>query len=54
MQANLYQKCTFIVSSDSIINFLANSYFIVQIHHAKSLKMKNNMSLYLIFWLEYS
>ena len=42
MQAISYQKFTFIVSCDSdvIIDFLANSYFIVQIHHAKSFKIK--------------
>ena len=37
MQAILYQTFTFIGSCDSIIDFLANSYFIVKIHHAKSL-----------------
>ena len=34
---------------DSIIDFLANSYFIVQIYHAKSFKMKYFRSLYLNF-----
>ena len=37
-----------------IIDFLANSYLIVQIHHTKSFKMKFSMSLYLNFQLEYS
>jgi hypothetical protein len=32
---------------DSIIDFLANSYFIVQIYHAKSFKMKYIRSVYL-------
>ena len=39
---------------DSIIDFLANSYFIVQIYHEKSFKMKYSMSLYLNFLFEYS
>ena len=54
MQAISYQTFTFIVSCDSIIDFLANSYFIVQIHHVKSFKMKYSMSLYLNSSLEYS
>ena len=54
MQAISYQKFTFIVSCDSIKDFLANSYFIVHIHHAKSFKMKYDMSLYLNFSLKYS
>ena len=47
---------TFDINShcDSIIDFLANSYFIVQIYHAKSFKMKYIMSLYLNFSLRYS
>ena len=49
-----YQTFIFIVSCDFIIDFLANSYFIVQIHHAKTFKMKYSMSLYLNFSLEYS
>ena len=36
------------------LDFLANSYFIVQIYYAKSFKMKYSMSLYLNFSLEYS
>ena len=35
---------------DSIIDFLANSYFIVQIYHAKTFKMKYIRSLYLNFF----
>ena len=54
MHAILYQTFTFIVSYDSIIYSMANSQFIVQIHHAKSFKMKYSMSLYLNFSLEYS
>ena len=38
---------------DSIIDFLSNSYFIVQIYHAKSFKMKYIRSLYLNFLLRY-
>ena len=53
-QAISYQTFTFIVSCDSVIDFLSNSYFIVEIHHAKSFKMKYSMSLYLNFSLEYS
>ena len=34
---------------DSIIDFLANSYFIVQIYHDKSFKMKYIRSPYLNF-----
>ena len=49
MQAISYKTFNFIVSCDSIIDFLANSYFIEQIHHAKSFKMKYSMSLYLNF-----
>jgi hypothetical protein len=52
MQA--YQTYFFIVSCDSITDFLSNSFFIVQIHYAKSFKMKYSMSLYLIVSLEYS
>ena len=40
MQAISYQTYIIIVSCDSIIDFLANSYFIVEIHHAKSFKIK--------------
>ena len=54
MQAISYQTYTIIVSCDSIIDFLANSYFIVEIYHAKSFKMKYCMSLYLNFSLDYS
>ena len=54
MQAISYQTYTIIVSCDSIIDFLANSYFIVEIHHAKSFEMKYCMSLYLNLSLEYS
>jgi hypothetical protein len=54
MQAISYQTFTYIVSCDSIIDFLANSYFIVQIYHAKSFKMKFSVSLYLNLSLEYS
>ena len=54
MQANSYQTFTFIVYYDSITDFLVKSYFIVQIHYAKSFKMKYSMSLYLNFSLEYS
>ena len=39
---------------DSNTDFLANSYFIVQIHHAKSFKMNYIRSLYLNFLLRYS
>ena len=53
MQA-IYQTFTSIVSLDSIIDVLANSHFIVQIHHVKSFEMKYSMSLYLNFSLEYS
>ena len=45
MQAISYQTFTFIVSCDSIIDFLANSYFIVQIHHAKSFKIRRYVEL---------
>ena len=45
MQAISYQTFTFIMSCDSIMNFLANSYFIEQIHHAKSFKTKYNLSI---------
>jgi hypothetical protein len=54
MQAISYQIFTFIVSCDSIKDFLANSYFIVQIYHAKSFEIKYSMYLYLNFSLEYS
>ena len=39
---------------DSIIDFFANSYIIVQIYHAKSFKMKYIRSLYLNFLFRYS
>ena len=52
MQAISYQTFTFMVSCDSIIDFLANVYFIVQIYHAKSFKMKCIRSLYLNFLLK--
>ena len=52
MQAISYQTFTFIVSCDSIIDFLANSYFTVQIYHAKSFKMKYIRSLYLNFFIK--
>ena len=55
MQAISYQTyIIIIVSCDSIIDFLANSYFIVQIYHVKSFKMKYSISLYLNFLFEYS
>ena len=51
MQAISNQIFTVIVSCDSIIDFFSNSYFIVQIYHAKIFKMKNIRSLYLNFIL---
>ncbi len=45
MQAISYQTFTYIVSCDSIMFFLANYYFILQIHHAKSFKMKYDISV---------
>ena len=54
MQAISYQTPNIYCYSASIIDFLANFYYIVQIYHAKSFKMKYTMSLYLIFTLEYS
>ena len=44
MQAFSYQTYSFIVSCESIVDFLSNSFFIVQIHHAKSSKMKVSVS----------
>ena len=44
---NIYCHCA------SIIDFLANSYFIVQIYHAKSFKTKYVRSLYFNFLLRY-
>ena len=41
-----YKNC----HCDSIIDFMANSFFIVQIYHAKSFKMKYIRSLYLRFF----
>ena len=48
MQAISYQIFTFIVSCDYIIDFLANSYFIMQIHHVKNFK-KMKYSMYQFF-----
>ena len=38
----------------SIKNFLPNSYFILQIYHAKSFKMRHVTSLYFNFSVRYS
>ena len=54
MQGISYQTFTFIVTCDSVIDFLANSYFIVQSHHDKSFKIKYGMFICLNFLLEYS
>jgi hypothetical protein len=54
MQAISYQTFTIIYYCASILDFLTNSYFIVQIYYGKSFKMKYIMSLYLNFSLEYS
>ena len=51
MQAISNQIFTVIVSCDSIIDFFSNSYFIVQIYHAKSFKKKHIRPLYLNFLL---
>ena len=54
MQAISYQTPNIYYYSASIIEILANSYYIVQIYHAKSFKMNYTMSLYFNFSLEYS
>ena len=36
------------------MNFMANSYFILQIHHAKSFKMRHITYLYFIYLSRYS
>ena len=54
MQAISYQKPIIYYYFAIIIDFLANAYYIVQIYHAKSFKMKYTMCLYLHFSLEYS
>ena len=48
------ENCAYGPTLDSIINFLAKTYFIVQIYHAKSFKMKYIRSPYLNLLLRYS
>ena len=54
MQAISYKMPNIYCYSAPIIDFLADSYYIVQIYCAKSFKINYIMCLYLNFSLEYS